>query len=206
MKRLAVLVSVGILMLTAPLVVSAQDEPEPIPFTQIVTSDGLITLAYPSEWSLDDTSFTDAIVFRSDPLAEVPVEGAVIVTLSFLQQGSLNAAFLTGETLQENMELLRETYTELIADADGQPVAEIGDIEVIPATADFPEIASVSIEAPDQIATFLMWEIADGLFGTLWTLADTETWAAEEANVLEIARSVRYAGDPELLQAMGANS
>jgi hypothetical protein len=199
-RRSVVLWLYGLCVLLAlPFAASAQEEPEPVPFTQIVTSDGSITMAYPEGWAVDGESLDGSLVFRSDANSVSLSEG-VTAAVSFVTSDGLAQAFLTGTTAAENAAQLRDAYIELFTGADGQLNADIGEVAVVPGAGNFPEIASFSVDANGQFGTIFVWQVTDGLYGTATVFTNPETWTDEEPVVLDMLRSVRYIGDAAVLE------
>lgn len=186
------------------LPLAAQDEEIVVPFEQLVTSDGAITMAYPGAWAIDDASQPGTLIFSS-PDADAESGEGVIVSVSFLTDAGLAEASLSGTTAEMAAQL-RAAYLDLFVDADGQPTADIGEPVVFPAAdlLGLPEIASVSVNAEEILGTFFLWQITDGLYGTAWSFSSREAWLAEQPTVLEIVRSVRFIGDAAML-AEGGN-
>jgi hypothetical protein len=185
--------------LAVPLAVGAQEEPAPVPFTQIVTSDGQITMAYPEAWAVEGDLVDGALVFRSDANAPTLADG-LTASVAFVTSRALEQAFLTGATAAENAAQLRDAYVEQFTGADGQLTAEIGDVAVVPGGGNFPEIASFTVDAGGQFGVIFLWQVMDGLYGTASVFTTPDAWVNEQPVVLDMLRSARFIGDAAALE------
>ena len=205
--------AVVVLALGLPFVAQAQDEPEPVPFTQIVTEDGLITLAYPEAWSiLQDAPIADGIAFASDPelIATLDTEeawnasDAAIVTISLISTAQAAELGFQGDTVGVNAGILRD----LLAGAtglDGQPTNIMGEMQTVSGPSAGSDIYSFTAQEKGLFSVYLMWEPVDGLMAWANVYTPEANWETLQPVVLDMLRSVQYLGDPAQLQAEGGN-
>ncbi len=201
------------LALVVPLAVSAQDEPEPVPFTQIVTEDGLITLAYPEAWSiLQDAPLADGIAFASDPelIATLDTEeawnasDAAIVTISLITKAQAAELGFQGDTVAINAGILRDLLASA-TELNGQPTNIMGDMQTAPGPGADSEIYHFTAQEQGLFSVYLMWEPVDGLMAWANVYTPEANWETLQPVVLDMLRSVEYLGDPAQLQAEGGN-
>lgn len=213
-KALACLATAIVIMMlaTPPYSTLAQEgEDEFVPFTRMVTSDGLIAMSYPTGWIvLSENVPAHSLVFMSSDslfaLSETDraASSEVSVIIGFNPTLTMEAALFTGATAGENAAILRDALSQL-ADKANPPLSQISEVTITPGINGVPELASLSLYSGQQFSVMYFWEPVDGLTATAWVFTTEAEWPNVQPTIGAMVRSVDYIGPDSLLEAQEAN-
>lgn len=180
----------------------AQTASQDVAYLQAKTDDGLLTFAFPEDWTIDtDVAGIGNIGIVSDKAileneGVKPLEsGQVSVLLSFLDSNVAVENGLVGDTLTDKLELIMNNMSLNFVDADGNSLVDAGEVQLVDATDLTVAYAQVSYSIEGANYTLILWNLADGLLGTALVGTAGGEWDEYAPIVINIVQSVRYLGD-----------